>query len=265
MDKKNLLSIGKVSKLYDIHIKSLRYYDEIGVLKPHYVDPDNHYRYYSYQQLNVLEAIQACIELDIPLKKFSEFTDDEGTAVNFSKILDYGKKIAFEKINLINNSLSNIEMIQKEIEHGMQLPANGQVVVQEAPTCYYFIKPINEAVTPDNYYEKFTELIQEANSWGYKTGFDMGKLFVYKGQAVKKFNFVQVIEPANSKFILSIPAGERVEKQVAESRIESASEEFPELFLDDQEKIVLESELITSTYTMEQPPFKLSCTKNEKV
>lgn len=259
MDKKNLLSIGKVSKLYDVHIKSLRYYDEIGVLKPHYVDPDNHYRYYSYQQLNILEAIQACIELEIPLKKFAEFTTDEGNTVNFLEILNYGKKIAFEKINSINNSLLNIESIQKVIEHNMQLPVSGHPIIQNFTTCYYFIKPINEIVTSNNYYEEFTELIQEANSWGYKTGYDMGKLFIYQEKSVKKFNFVQVFEPVNSKFILSIPAGERIEKQVPESRIEFASEEFPELFLDEQEKIVLESELITSTFNTEQPPFKLSC------
>mgnify|MGYP004571771149 CR=1 FL=1 len=35
----NLLSIGEFSKIANVHIKSLRYYDKLGVLKPIYVDP----------------------------------------------------------------------------------------------------------------------------------------------------------------------------------------------------------------------------------
>lgn len=44
----NLLSIGEFSKIANVHIKSLRYYDKLGVLKPIYVDPKTNYRYYSY-------------------------------------------------------------------------------------------------------------------------------------------------------------------------------------------------------------------------
>lgn len=263
METKNLLSIGEVSKLLDVHIKSLRYYDDIGVLKPYYVNPNNHYRYYSYQQLSVLEAIKACIELDIPLKEFAKFTNSDGSKVNFSKILDYGRKKAIEKINLINDSLLNVEIIQREIEYGMQLPTNGQPIIRDVPKSYYFIKPFNGYVTSDNYYEKFLDLIQEANTWGYKTGFDMGKLFLYHGKSIEKFDFIQVIEPVHSKFILSVPSGERIEKCIIESKIERAEYEFPDLFLDDKEKIILESELISSTYNMEKPSLKLSCIQKQ--
>ncbi|MGM0168895.1 hypothetical protein IGI39_004650 [Enterococcus sp. AZ135] len=262
MDRKNLLSIGEVSKLFDVHIKSLRYYEEIGVFKPHYVDPNNHYRYYSYQQLSVLEAIKTCIELDIPLKKFEAFTENEGTVVNFAGILEYGKKRALEKINIINDSLLSIETIQTEIENSMRLPTNGQAVITEVPRSYYFIKPFEETFSLDDYYEEFVDLFQEAKNWGYKTGYDMGKLYIFQAQAIKKFNFIQVIDPANSKYILTIPSGERIEKCVTDSRIDYAADEFPDLFSDDRTKIVLESELISSTYNTEQPPFKLSCSKN---
>ena len=45
MDKTKLLSIGTLSKLTGVHIKSLRYYDQIGTMPPAYVDPDTKYRY----------------------------------------------------------------------------------------------------------------------------------------------------------------------------------------------------------------------------
>ena len=37
--KSNLLTIGEISKRTASSIKSLRYYDSIGLLKPVYIDP----------------------------------------------------------------------------------------------------------------------------------------------------------------------------------------------------------------------------------
>ena len=44
MKKKNLLSIGELSKITGVHIKALRYYDSLGILTPAYVDPDRRTR-----------------------------------------------------------------------------------------------------------------------------------------------------------------------------------------------------------------------------
>ena len=41
------MSIGKVSKLKNVSIKSLRYYDQIGILKPAFVNTETNYRYYT--------------------------------------------------------------------------------------------------------------------------------------------------------------------------------------------------------------------------
>ena len=44
--KNELLSIGEAAKLKQVSVKSLRYYETIGILKPAYVDPSSGYRYY---------------------------------------------------------------------------------------------------------------------------------------------------------------------------------------------------------------------------
>lgn len=97
MDKTKLLSIGTLSKLTGVHIKSLRYYDAIGVLPPTYVDPDTGYRYYSFPQIHVADAISLCLELDIPLKQFSEFIDAEKQEIYFAKLLAKGTDLAQKK------------------------------------------------------------------------------------------------------------------------------------------------------------------------
>ena len=50
------MSIGKVSKLKNVSIKSLRYYDQIGILKPAFVNTETNYRYYTKDQLYLLDA-----------------------------------------------------------------------------------------------------------------------------------------------------------------------------------------------------------------
>ena len=54
---KGYLSIGKVSKAKNVSIKSLRYYDEIGIFKPALTDHKTGYRYYKADQLYILDAI----------------------------------------------------------------------------------------------------------------------------------------------------------------------------------------------------------------
>ena len=70
---KGLLSIGKVSKLKNVSIKSLRYYDEIGILKPAFINTETGYRYYLANQLFIIDAISLCLELGIPLKDLDSY------------------------------------------------------------------------------------------------------------------------------------------------------------------------------------------------
>jgi len=65
--KNNLLSIGEMHKLTGVGIKTLRYYEEIKLFQPTYTDPDSGYRYYSLDQVYLLEMIVFCTELNIPL------------------------------------------------------------------------------------------------------------------------------------------------------------------------------------------------------
>ena len=64
---KNYFLISEFAKLRDININSLRYYEKLGLLKPAYVEERTGYRYYSAEQVSVLNKILLCINLGIPL------------------------------------------------------------------------------------------------------------------------------------------------------------------------------------------------------
>lgn len=52
-----MYTIGELSKVVKVSIDALRYYDEIGLLKPHHIDPSSRYRYYSSEQVNEMISI----------------------------------------------------------------------------------------------------------------------------------------------------------------------------------------------------------------
>lgn len=68
---KEFFSIGEVSKLFNVKISALRYYDEIGLLKPEYKDEQTNYRYYSTQQFERLDTIKYLRALGLPINKLA--------------------------------------------------------------------------------------------------------------------------------------------------------------------------------------------------
>ena len=59
--------IGEFSRLSGVSIKTLRFYDQIGLLKPAAVDSRTQYRFYVPRQLQDLAAIRALKDLGASL------------------------------------------------------------------------------------------------------------------------------------------------------------------------------------------------------
>ena len=75
-----MLKIGDFSALSQVSIKTLRYYDETGLLPPVHVDPVNGYRYYSASQLSQLHRILALKDFGFTLEQIGKALDEGITA-----------------------------------------------------------------------------------------------------------------------------------------------------------------------------------------
>lgn len=64
-----MYKIGVFSKMNRITIKTLRHYDEIGLLKPCYVEEQSGYRFYSAEQLPRLHQILMLKEIGLSLQE----------------------------------------------------------------------------------------------------------------------------------------------------------------------------------------------------
>ncbi|MGN1131187.1 MAG: MerR family transcriptional regulator [Ruminococcus sp.] len=63
------LHIREFAKLTGVSVRTLHYYDEIGLLKPYSVDRQNGYRFYDDYSLVQMQEILFYRELDFPLKE----------------------------------------------------------------------------------------------------------------------------------------------------------------------------------------------------
>ena len=71
-----VLKIGEFSSLAQISIRTLRHYDEVGLLRPMHVEADSGYRYYSVSQLPRLHRILALRDLGFPLDRIGEALEE---------------------------------------------------------------------------------------------------------------------------------------------------------------------------------------------
>jgi effector-binding domain-containing protein len=69
---RNLIPIGRFSRVCRLTVKALRHYDEVGLLRPALVDEASGYRYYSLAQAAEAERIRLLRELDMPLDEIRE-------------------------------------------------------------------------------------------------------------------------------------------------------------------------------------------------
>lgn len=76
-----LYSIGEFATFCGLNVKTLRYYDEIGLLKPVKVDPFTKYRYYSDKQLDDVELIKTLKSCSFSLEEISQNWGNFNTSV----------------------------------------------------------------------------------------------------------------------------------------------------------------------------------------
>lgn len=262
MDKKTLLSIGKLSKLTGVHIKSLRYYDRLGILRPAYVDKDSGYRYYAFAQVYLVEAIQLCVELDIPLKRFTDFLADGDHQVAYEKLLAFGTKLATEKMSAIQDKLAFLENGKRQIAESKSIAAGS--FERTMPAMDLICVPIQGKPGIEQCYDLIGNLFTRLESEGLKHGYEIGLLSRYRGETAEHFAFVEVIALEGAGMSCSglfrLPAMHYVAAIIDDSDgISHAADWFPERFRTNDDKIVMQTDLFQSVYDVTAPKYELRC------
>lgn len=82
---KNFFTIGETAKKTGMTGETLRHYDRIGLVKPSQRDEWTNYRYYTAEDIVLLNIVRMLQRMDIPLKKIKEVLEYD----DIDKIIDF--------------------------------------------------------------------------------------------------------------------------------------------------------------------------------
>lgn len=116
---KDLFSIGEMAKLFNINIKTLRYYDEIDLFKPIFIDRANNYRYYSTDQFEQLNTILYLKAVGMPLSKIDSHLSKRNID-NITNLLEEQKEVTKNKIKELKQIEKKIDNTLKQINYARQ-------------------------------------------------------------------------------------------------------------------------------------------------
>ncbi|MBE6161764.1 MAG: MerR family transcriptional regulator [Firmicutes bacterium] len=114
--------IGEFSKIVDLSVKTLRYYDAVGILCPGKIDEFTGYRYYNEENIKEAELIKLLKSVNFSLEEILNYKDNLTTEVfeyKKEQILDSIKdlKIKYEKLTILQNNLTkNAKILRKKDE-----------------------------------------------------------------------------------------------------------------------------------------------------
>jgi DNA-binding transcriptional MerR regulator len=111
-----MIRIGDFSKLSRVPVKTLRYYDEVGLLKPVEVDAFTGYRLYEYSQLSTLNRILALKELGFSLEEIGRLLDDDLSVEQMRGMLKLREAEARQRVQQEAERLERIEARLRQIE-----------------------------------------------------------------------------------------------------------------------------------------------------
>jgi effector-binding domain-containing protein len=127
-----MFKIGEFSKLSQVTVKTLRYYDKIGLLKPAEVDRFTSYRYYSADQLPCLNRILALKDLGLSLDQIARLLGEELPPEQIRGMLRLKQVELQEQLEEEQARLDRVERRLRQIEQEETMPTQ-EVVLKKMP------------------------------------------------------------------------------------------------------------------------------------
>ncbi|MSA69810.1 MerR family transcriptional regulator [Holdemania massiliensis] len=152
-----MLKIGDFSKMGKTTVKTLRYYDSIGLLRPKQIDADNGYRWYATDQLIALYQIQQWRQLGISVEMIGKILRGEASE---SVAMDQRRQQISTDLDLMQYQLRRIERVLTTDTKERIMKIN--VIIKELPACIVMAR---KAALPH-----YQDLLREIPATGAKVG-----------------------------------------------------------------------------------------------
>ncbi|MFC1947924.1 helix-turn-helix domain-containing protein, partial [Chloroflexota bacterium] len=129
-----LYRIGDFSRLCRVTVRTLRYYDEIGLLKPVQVDRGTGYRYYSIEQLPKLYRIIMLKETGLSLDDINGLLSDDLPADYIRRLLIVKKSEIEARVTQDTIRLRQVDIWLDKICNEGQIPEESYIQRKSVPS-----------------------------------------------------------------------------------------------------------------------------------
>ena len=128
-----MFKIGDFSRLCRTTVRTLRYYDEIGLLKPVKIDNYTGYRYYSVDQLPRLNRIAMLKSLGLSLDDIRELLDNDLPTDHIKQLLQVKQSEIKQRFNEDEERLHQVEAWLDKINKGDKMPTDIAIQEKDVP------------------------------------------------------------------------------------------------------------------------------------
>ncbi|MFJ8460893.1 MerR family transcriptional regulator [Lysinibacillus xylanilyticus] len=163
--KEHYYTIGEVAKLSNLSVQTLRYYDQIGLFKPAYIDTLTNYRYYHDNQIFYLDIIKSLKYIGITLEDIKKALGlTSGELLGF---LEQQEQRIEEKISRLNEVKYTLLKTKKQIQEQIDIPVFGEVYVQaeeEMPILQVTTTELTPISNTNTHYATLIKIIENEGS-----------------------------------------------------------------------------------------------------
>ncbi|WP_026690362.1 MerR family transcriptional regulator [Alteribacter aurantiacus] len=115
MNKKNTFSIGEFSEKTGVSIRTLHYYDDIGLLQPE-KNPSSGHRIYKYQDIILLQKIISLKILGYSLDKIKDLLHETSFTVELNDSLSLHIQALEKEKEQLERSIQSIQRVSRIVE-----------------------------------------------------------------------------------------------------------------------------------------------------
>ncbi|NCB42825.1 MAG: MerR family transcriptional regulator [Clostridia bacterium] len=252
---KELYAIGEVAKIMGVSVQTLRHYNKIELIKPEYINPETHYRYYSVKQLHFIDRIKYLQKFGFNLSEIKRVLDQNNIPLLLS-LLEKQEEVFRREISRTKDIIDGIRWYKDYFTYvDTESFENSNCYTLSIEPRYLLVVPCLAGEPKEDFHIRLNELknskkfkdLSYQRQFAYILDYESlldGKLApIYLGMFIKE-------KPVEfSESILEVPGGEFL---CFKARIlsEGWNPYFIKLFFEDRPKpsIVIANEYENSLY-----------------
>ena len=163
-----MFRISVFSRFTRVSVKALRHYDQLGLLKPAFVDPETGYRHYAARQVAQLQRVLALKELGFSLEHIRDCLGGGAGGRALTRVLEVRRAELESQLELDRRRLVGVNARLREIEGG-EWKGRPEVVVSELPAIRVAARRAKVASLDEGIEELFEALERDVAAAGIRS------------------------------------------------------------------------------------------------